>query len=390
MLIQFTLKNDRLFQNEVLLDFLPAPINEHKASLLRDPADQERVLPLIGIYGPNGCGKSTVLEALAYLASFITGKPLAEACKKPACCRLSEESDGSPTVFDLLFRQDVYLFRYQLELLEEKVEAETLFYGRLDSDDAGILFNRKKQDMQPGRSLTISSFTEPSPSQSLLTALQEDTDSPCIQAAYSWFDAIAFLPSVLPSECPALPREPEQREDICRLLQEMGIPVADYEFSGTSTAPEFTFLHEAYTPGHEAYWLSYEDESVGVRKLLHLLPALVRSLEKGALLIADDLDSILHPALLEAVTRLYTNRENNPHNSQLLFTSHNTAILTPSVLRRDEIWLCCRPSGREAILYPLSSYKKENGLIPRNDEAYGKQYLEGRYGALPKVSHSRG
>jgi hypothetical protein len=54
-------------------------------------------------------------------------------------------------------------------------------------------------------------------------------------------------------------------------------------------------------------------------------------------------------------------------------------------MRRDEICLCCRPEGTDAVLYPLSSYKKENGLIPRNDEAYGKQYLEGRYGANPRI-----
>ena len=54
-------------------------------------------------------------------------------------------------------------------------------------------------------------------------------------------------------------------------------------------------------------------------------------------------------------------------------------------MRRDEICLCCRLEGTDAVLYPLSSYKKENGLIPRNDEAYGKQYLEGRYGANPRI-----
>ena len=96
----------------------------------------------------------------------------------------------------------------------------------------------------------------------------------------------------------------------------------------------------------------------------------------------------LHPHLLRYLISLYKNREKNPHNAQLVFTAHNTAILTPGVMRRDEIYLCCRPEGKDAVLYPLSSYKKENGLIPRNDEAYGKQYLEGRYGAAPKLTEA--
>ena len=53
MLIQFSFKNFKVFKEEVLLDFLPASINEHKNTLLKDPADGECILPLIGIYGPN-------------------------------------------------------------------------------------------------------------------------------------------------------------------------------------------------------------------------------------------------------------------------------------------------------------------------------------------------
>ena len=109
------------------------------------------------------------------------------------------------------------------------------------------------------------------------------------------------------------------------------------------------------------------------------------SLDEGSLMMADDLDCFLHPHALRYLIALDANRERNPHNAQLLFTAHNTAILQPAQMRRDEIWLCCRQEGQDTELYPLSSYKKENGLIPRNDEAYGKQYLEGRYGAMPNI-----
>ncbi len=76
-------------------------------------------------------------------------------------------------------------------------------------------------------------------------------------------------------------------------------------------------------------------------------------------MLADDLDQALHPHLLRYLISLYKNREKNPHNAQLVFTAHNTAILTPGVMRRDEIYLCCRPEGKDAVLYPLSSYKRK-------------------------------
>ena len=88
-------------------------------------------------------------------------------------------------------------------------------------------------------------------------------------------------------------------------------------------------------------------------------PVSRKSLRLGSLLLADDLDNVLHPHLLRFILSLYQDCEKNPHNAQLVFTSHNTAILNPAVMRRDEICLCCRPEGTDAVLYPLSSYKKK-------------------------------
>ena len=168
----------------------------------------------------------------------------------------------------------------------------------------------------------------------------------------------------------------------------MDIDILDYSYRKESGFSQSSLFLTHGRPGHPTFAVSYEEESEGIRKLLCLLPLVLKSLDCGGLLLADDLDQALHPHLLRYLISLYKNREKNPHNAQLVFTAHNTAILTPGVMRRDEIYLCCRPEGKDAVLYPLSSYKKENGLIPRNDEAYGKQYLEGRYGAAPKLTEA--
>ena len=107
MLVQLTLKNFKIFKEETLLDCIPGPINEHKASLIKDPLDGEQFLPVISIYGPNSGGKSTVLQGLTYLSALITSPaspsstPAAPQqlsyCMDPAC-------SGIPTEFDVLFR----------------------------------------------------------------------------------------------------------------------------------------------------------------------------------------------------------------------------------------------------------------------------------------------
>ena len=183
------------------------------------------------------------------------------------------------------------------------------------------------------------------------------------KAAYSWFSRIqGSSPRELPSDA-------DTRRRLCGILQDLGLDIADYSIIPDSDhkSPAAFLVHSPYEGC--TYELPWEEESMGTKKLLSLLPSILTSLDDGSLMMADDLDCILHPHALRYLIALYANRERNPHNAQLLFTAHNTAILQPAQMRRDEIWLCCRQEGQDTELYPLSSYKKENGLIPRNDEA---------------------
>ena len=379
MLIQFSFKNFKVFKEEVLLDFLPASINEHKNTLLKDPADGECILPLIGIYGPNSGGKSTVLNALSCLSSLVTASVTVPTRIKDVHCLFSSDCKDIPTQFDVLFRSQGFLFRYQLQFLKGNIAEENLFYGSLGGSDTGILFNRKESVIHPGRELISFPLKAVPPSVTLLSWLNAYTDSMHAKAAYSWFSRIqGSSPRELPSDA-------DTRRRLCGILQDLGLDIADYSIIPDSDhkSPAVILVHSPYEGC--TYELPWEEESMGTKKLLSLLPSVLASLDDGSLMMADDLDCILHPHALRYLIALYANRERNPHNAQLLFTAHNTAILQPAQMRRDEIWLCCRQEGQDTELYPLSSYKKENGLIPRNDEAYGKQYLEGRYGAMPNI-----
>lgn len=97
------------------------------------------------------------------------------------------------------------------------------------------------------------------------------------------------------------------------------------------------------------------------------------------------MDAKLHPKLLQYIIEMFTGPKSNKHGAQLLLTSHDITTMTPEVYRRDEIWFCAKNPLNASKLYSLISIKKENGQPPRNDEHYGKQYLEGRYGADPYI-----
>jgi AAA15 family ATPase/GTPase len=95
-------------------------------------------------------------------------------------------------------------------------------------------------------------------------------------------------------------------------------------------------------------------------------------------ILLDEIDSHFHPTLLIKLVSLFNNPEINRSNSQLLFTSHDTNLMSPSIMRRDQFYFTEKNSNNSTRLYSLGDLK---GI--RNDADFAKQYLAGYYGALP-------
>ncbi len=126
----------------------------------------------------------------------------------------------------------------------------------------------------------------------------------------------------------------------------MDIDILDYSITKEQGFDDPSLILTHGKADGNTFFVSFNEESTGIRKLLTLIPLVVKSLRLGSILLADDLDNVLHPHLLRFILSLYQDHEKNPHNAQLIFTSHNTAILNPAIMRRDEICLCCRPKER--------------------------------------------
>ena len=124
----------------------------------------------------------------------------------------------------------------------------------------------------------------------------------------------------------------------------------------------------------------YNNESSGTQKLFDLAGLLLRafSLAVSAFIIIDEVDSNFHPFLLIKVVGLFNNPILNKSKSQLLFTSHDTNLMSPSVMRRDQFYFTEKREDNSTRLYSLADLK---GI--RNDADFAKQYLAGYYGALP-------
>jgi AAA15 family ATPase/GTPase len=128
----------------------------------------------------------------------------------------------------------------------------------------------------------------------------------------------------------------------------------------------------------------FDEESNGTKKIFSVIPRLIRSLLKGKTFVADELDAKLHPKLLKYIIELFTDKQINTKNAQLIFTSHDLYTMDNDIFRRDEIWFAAKNAEQATSLYSLVEFKdKTTGKSVRNDANFNKQYLEGRYGADP-------
>jgi len=123
-----------------------------------------------------------------------------------------------------------------------------------------------------------------------------------------------------------------------------------------------------------------KQESAGTIKMFILSKPIMDALANGKVLLLDEIDRSLHPFLVDYIINLF--QSNDSSKAQLIFTTHNTSILSASSLRRDQIWFAQKNEDKATSLYSLSELKA------RKDENIEKGYLSGRYGAVPFIDKS--
>lgn len=127
-----------------------------------------------------------------------------------------------------------------------------------------------------------------------------------------------------------------------------------------------------------------EDESSGTRAWLALGVEVVKTLRNGGVLWVDELDTSLHPHLAALVVYLFQSKEMNPKGAQLIFTSHDVSLLSPQNdlnLERKQIWYVDKDRSGASELYSLDDF---TDVKPGSNVS--KQYLEGRFGAVPRLA----
>ena len=126
------------------------------------------------------------------------------------------------------------------------------------------------------------------------------------------------------------------------------------------------------------YTLSLAEESLGTQQLFFLAPLLRQTFEKGKVLVVDEIDRSLHPFIVKFLVNLFRNPKINTNGAQLIFTTHETTLLSLDTFRKDQVYF----TEKDAETGVTDLYSLDEFSVRKTDNI-GKGYLLGRYGAIP-------
>ena len=336
MIIQFSVENFRSIMEPATLSLVASPLKDVRVAtedVIFDIDGMDvSLLKSAVILGANASGKSNVIKALEFFKSYIidsfknlqAGEEIGVEAFK-----LNTDSAKAPSSFEMILILDGYQYRYGMDVSRESVHGEWLYRKACRKRAKEVeLFYRDGESMKVHPSFSIAT--------DLVNKKMIRNNALLLSAAAQFNDPTAV--------------------QIINWLTDTSILTCSDEERMWNMA--VNHLDDAEMPY-----------------------PIIKALDNGSRLVIDEFDSKLHPVLTNRIISLFNSRESNPRNAQLIFTAHDTNILSSGLFRRDQIWFTQKNRFGATSLYSLSDYKV------RSDAPFEKDYLSGKYGATPVIGN---
>lgn len=414
MLLQFNFKNFKSFRDDTTLDLTATKISEYSNHVIS--IGNERVLPIASIFGANASGKSNVLEAFRYMATYVvmslnyggddTKKKNKSEFLNPTPFLFDSHSKNSESSFEVYFTSSAETgsktYNYGFTVNDTGINEEWLNYrAKTSRGEFKRIFYRN------GSSLDLSGIA-PKSQENLRIALEKETLLVSLGAKLKiaklkiirdWFlnTELAnfgrpvenyFLSELLPDN---FVESKEVQQNVVNYFSSFDPSIIGFNVEKLETDDEKGSLKVKIDSIHKmidsegTIAIPLKKESAGTLKMFALYPLLQEVLQTGSVLFIDELNSQLHPLLVRAFIVTFLNSETNPNHAQLVFTSHDPWLLNGNMLRRDEVWFTEKAPTGISSLYSLADFVDDDGIKIRKDENYEKNYLLGKYGAIPTM-----
>lgn len=419
MLIEFNTSNNRSFKRNNRLSMVATSIKD-----LEDEAiinlDRVNLLKSVAIYGANASGKSNLLNSMGQMRWLVLTSATESQADDPLGISpylLDAKSSKKPTSFEMVFIIDKVKYRYGFEANNKRVISEWLFEAKKVKETP--LFVRDKDYVEMVDKFAegdrLEDKTRPN---ALFLSVVAQFNGKISNKILSWYRDFNMVHGIKDNLYYGLTVDMLEDKKTSKIildfmkfadlginnmkLKELENSFSDFDMNILSKKGRKDFkeaidemksekitdiitYHNKYDDNKnvigEAEFSLADQESQGTNKFFNIIGAIVEVLLNGEILVIDEFNTRLHPLLTRKIIEIFNSKKGNPNNAQLIFTTHDTNLLDREIFRRDQIYFAEKDQYGESHLYSLIEYKSK----PRNDEAYEKNYIAGKYGGIPFI-----
>ena len=432
MLVRFSVENYRSFNERQVFSMAAGKHTRHKNHLV--VINGKRLLKGSVLFGANAAGKSNLIKAINFGKNLVLdGVSAGKTFNRNF--RIDEESIKRPGIFQYDFVSNGHFYSYGIAIsyLENEIISEWLYL--VDDNSEKAIFERSKDEIKTDIKFSsteneqrFSIYAEDVPANKTFLfeivshRLNDIVDFSGFYDAINWFDSlvlifpqtryngysqhiindsldsVAKLMNYFDTGIETIAGKEKNMEEVLSFLPDdiknsiisdiqesfdeekeaptsIGIEVAGRRISFTKKDGKIVANQLMMSHGNDKDLFELTDESDGTRRLFDLIP-LYRKGEQKFVILVDELDRSFHSKLtIEFIKKFYEKTEGA--ESQLIVTLHDSNVLNLNLLRQDEIWFVERNNEHSSELYSLNKFKE------RFDHSVAKDYLLGRYGAVP-------
>jgi AAA15 family ATPase/GTPase len=416
MLIEFTVGNFLSFYTRRTLNFRAAAISDLDHTF---EAGRYKLLPTAVVYGANSSGKSNLLRALGAMRGILLdsvklndGDPL-----DFMPFLLAENSVSEPTYFEIEFLIEDKKIRYGFEYNQTRIVSEWLYESTAKAEKP--LFVRTEEGIGVADNFKEGKDKEEATNDNrLFVSLVAQLGGETCKKIIAWFQGCNLISGLTNQAYSKITMQMIQHrmhgfDDALQLFKKLQLGFNDIITRETTIVTDLMknqvaepfkdfvkgidgkkfllmkTLHNKYNSEGQiidtVVFDKNNQESEGTKKIIDLSGPVFDTLLTGKVLIVDELDAKLHPLLTREIVNLFNSKETNPKHAQLLFATHDTNLLSADIFRRDQVWFTEKDEVEQTDLYNLVEFRLPDGSKVRNDSNLERNYIRGRYGAIPYI-----
>ncbi|HOO56748.1 MAG TPA: ATP-binding protein [bacterium] len=433
MLIEFSFSNYLSFKDKVTLSMIASNDDTLPQNVVKNAQGTDlNLLKSAVIYGANASGKSNFIKAMTFMKYFVEKSYMTldkDTSINSSPFKLDQAYFQKPSEFEVVFLREGIRYIYGFKIDKKNVLQEWFYH--YPKGQQSLLFERTsntgdiKRDYKFGNSFKggKKSLAEKTKRNSLFISVAAQFNHEIADIVVSWFSeyfkVVDYDHPLIKEQHSTIEKAVSNEESKNRIVEFLkvsdtgiedisidyeklddGIKVSDFlQNCDNSTeviigqrvhhSPnilKISILHKGKNAGGESSLIPLKlgEESAGTKKLFDISETWINSIDSGSLMIVDEFDLRLHPLLSENLVNMFNSDSINKNNAQLIITTHNSDLLDKNIFRRDQVWFTekSRETGSSS-LYSIWDFKKNKA---RKTENLRKNYLAGRYGAVPILS----